>query len=119
MNGVEREKEYQSGLFLSYLSGFSRRFKKLRTSTSPSRSRYSVLIKQTFLCRWTPVCCFFVFYYAQLKKAHEELNKRINEHDEYGTSKGEVTLPVSPGLAGSVSVQHLCLGWVELTLRLA
>ena len=36
-------------------------------------------------------CFAFV---SLLKKAHEELNKRINEHDEYGASKGDITLPV-------------------------
>ncbi len=30
----------------------------------------------------------------QLSKACEELNKRIFEHDEYGTQKGDITLPV-------------------------
>lgn len=28
-------------------------------------------------------------------KAYEELNKRIDEHDEYEATKGDITLPVS------------------------
>lgn len=62
-------------------------------------------------------CSLLHFYYAikvyavyfKLTHAHEELNKRIYEHDKYGDAKKDLTLPVSQRPIALTLLINMCV----------